>query len=267
MDERAATDELTQLFAISYSLSLSLLYNSPLDDGMLINNRQVKWREIEISQLVTAEPNWVFLHYAFFSAVYRHAVYTRPPLFILLRGAYCTIKPAILLLCDGRKLLKHGPAWFLCVFPSPLLRFPGEDRFISALKSKGKHSCFGPVLSVVALASASHNESLKCERLKMQKHRRRPDTCHPFHPEVWLSHTHTGTCLPLCSIETSAVLLFPHSPGERNGVRRSHTSRSLCHGDAVLRPPRSSLQVTRAGSTVNMSTWMGLVQHAKVEKK
>ncbi|XP_056432369.1 voltage-dependent calcium channel subunit alpha-2/delta-3-like [Gadus chalcogrammus] len=28
-----------------------------------------------------------------------------------------------------------------------------------------------------------YNESLKCERLKFQKDRRRPDTCHPFHPE------------------------------------------------------------------------------------
>ncbi|KAL6456541.1 hypothetical protein SRHO_G00333390 [Serrasalmus rhombeus] len=35
----------------------------------------------------------------------------------------------------------------------------------------------------VLLNLAAHNESLKCERLKLQKHRRRPDTCHPFHPE------------------------------------------------------------------------------------
>uniref|UniRef100_A0AAR2JJC7 VWFA domain-containing protein n=1 Tax=Pygocentrus nattereri TaxID=42514 RepID=A0AAR2JJC7_PYGNA len=29
----------------------------------------------------------------------------------------------------------------------------------------------------------AHNESLKCERLKFQKDRKRPDSCHPFHPE------------------------------------------------------------------------------------
>lgn len=29
-----------------------------------------------------------------------------------------------------------------------------------------------------------HNESLKCERLKSQKIRRRPESCHGFHPEV-----------------------------------------------------------------------------------
>ncbi|POI32700.1 hypothetical protein CIB84_003548 [Bambusicola thoracicus] len=28
-----------------------------------------------------------------------------------------------------------------------------------------------------------HNESLKCERLKSQKIRRRPESCHGFHPE------------------------------------------------------------------------------------
>ncbi|KAL7399060.1 hypothetical protein ABVT39_019430 [Epinephelus coioides] len=46
-----------------------------------------------------------------------------------------------------------------------------------------KTPCGGYTLSVIALTSAAHNESLKCERLKMQKDRRRPDTCHPFHPE------------------------------------------------------------------------------------
>lgn len=59
--------------------------------------------------------------------------------------------------------------------------------FHGALKDKHssrKTPCREYKLSVVALTSAAHNESLKCERLKMQKDRRRPDTCHPFHPEV-----------------------------------------------------------------------------------
>lgn len=33
---------------------------------------------------------------------------------------------------------------------------------------------------------SQHNESLKCERLKAQKIRRRPESCHGFHPEVSL---------------------------------------------------------------------------------
>ncbi|GAA6095512.1 voltage-dependent calcium channel subunit alpha-2/delta-3 isoform X1 [Tachysurus ichikawai] len=39
------------------------------------------------------------------------------------------------------------------------------------------------LLHVFSLTPNAHNESLKCERLKLQKDRRRPDTCHPFHPE------------------------------------------------------------------------------------
>lgn len=35
--------------------------------------------------------------------------------------------------------------------------------------------------------SNEHNESLTCERFKYQKDRRRPDSCHPFHPEVQLA--------------------------------------------------------------------------------
>uniref|UniRef100_A0A8C5H7L4 VWFA domain-containing protein n=1 Tax=Gouania willdenowi TaxID=441366 RepID=A0A8C5H7L4_GOUWI len=35
----------------------------------------------------------------------------------------------------------------------------------------------------ISLTSVAHNESLKCERLKIQKDRRRPDSCHPFHAE------------------------------------------------------------------------------------
>lgn len=34
------------------------------------------------------------------------------------------------------------------------------------------------------LNSLAHNASVKCERMRSQKLRRRPDTCHAFHPEV-----------------------------------------------------------------------------------
>lgn len=36
----------------------------------------------------------------------------------------------------------------------------------------------------VILNSLAHNTSVKCERMRSQKLRRRPDTCHAFHPEV-----------------------------------------------------------------------------------
>ncbi|KAJ8016016.1 hypothetical protein DPEC_G00002740 [Dallia pectoralis] len=57
-----------------------------------------------------------------------------------------------------------------------------------------------------SLTPIAHNESLKCERLKFQKDRRRPDSCHPFHPEensmecggtVFLSPSVTTTLLCL----------------------------------------------------------------------
>lgn len=39
-----------------------------------------------------------------------------------------------------------------------------------------------PALPV--LNSLAHNASVKCERMRSQKLRRRPDSCHAFHPEV-----------------------------------------------------------------------------------
>lgn len=30
----------------------------------------------------------------------------------------------------------------------------------------------------------AHNASVKCDRMRSQKLRRRPDSCHAFHPEV-----------------------------------------------------------------------------------
>uniref|UniRef100_A0A674MQ83 Calcium voltage-gated channel auxiliary subunit alpha2delta 3 n=1 Tax=Takifugu rubripes TaxID=31033 RepID=A0A674MQ83_TAKRU len=61
---------------------------------------------------------------------------------------------------------------------------------------------------IVALASASHNESLKCERLKMQKHRRRPDTCHPFHPEENAMECGGAACLVPSAVATLFAVLL-----------------------------------------------------------
>ncbi|KAG2471196.1 CA2D4 protein, partial [Polypterus senegalus] len=50
-------------------------------------------------------------------------------------------------------------------------------------------SIFPPVTlqakeSSVSLNHCVHNASVKCERMRSQKTRKRPDTCHSFHPEV-----------------------------------------------------------------------------------
>uniref|UniRef100_A0A8C4YI84 Calcium voltage-gated channel auxiliary subunit alpha2delta 4 n=1 Tax=Gopherus evgoodei TaxID=1825980 RepID=A0A8C4YI84_9SAUR len=44
--------------------------------------------------------------------------------------------------------------------------------------------CFCPYLNAVDLNGNTHNASVKCDRMRSQKLRRRPDTCHAFHPEV-----------------------------------------------------------------------------------
>uniref|UniRef100_A0AAQ4QL88 Calcium voltage-gated channel auxiliary subunit alpha2delta 3 n=1 Tax=Gasterosteus aculeatus aculeatus TaxID=481459 RepID=A0AAQ4QL88_GASAC len=63
-------------------------------------------------------------------------------------------------------------------------QIPSSNLFMVVVDNKCDCSTFeGYTLSVIDLTSAAHNESLKCERLKTQKDRRRPDTCHPFHPE------------------------------------------------------------------------------------
>ncbi|VTJ63285.1 Hypothetical predicted protein, partial [Marmota monax] len=38
-------------------------------------------------------------------------------------------------------------------------------------------------ITMAPIEISQHNESLKCERLKAQKIRRRPESCHGFHPE------------------------------------------------------------------------------------
>uniref|UniRef100_A0A6Q2YRV1 VWFA domain-containing protein n=1 Tax=Esox lucius TaxID=8010 RepID=A0A6Q2YRV1_ESOLU len=39
------------------------------------------------------------------------------------------------------------------------------------------------ISTISILNTSAHNESLKCDRLKFQKDRKRPESCHPFHPE------------------------------------------------------------------------------------
>lgn len=64
----------------------------------------------------------------------------------------------------------------------------------------------------ICLNYSQHNESLKCERLKAQKIRRRPESCHGFHPEV--------------SQKTFPFLLFPSDlPWESHHGQRTITSK------------------------------------------
>ncbi|KAI1234430.1 Voltage-dependent calcium channel subunit alpha-2/delta-3, partial [Lamprotornis superbus] len=57
-------------------------------------------------------------------------------------------------------------------------QIPSSNLFMVVVDNE----CFSSLLNCLV-----HNESLKCERLKSQKIRRRPESCHGFHPE----NTHT----------------------------------------------------------------------------
>uniref|UniRef100_A0A3Q2XMG7 Voltage-dependent calcium channel alpha-2/delta subunit conserved region domain-containing protein n=1 Tax=Hippocampus comes TaxID=109280 RepID=A0A3Q2XMG7_HIPCM len=61
-----------------------------------------------------------------------------------------------------------------CIKSFVIQQIPSSNLFMVVVDNK---------CDCTALTFPSHNESLKCERLKTQKDRRRPDTCHPFHPE------------------------------------------------------------------------------------
>uniref|UniRef100_A0AAY4A3X8 VWFA domain-containing protein n=1 Tax=Denticeps clupeoides TaxID=299321 RepID=A0AAY4A3X8_9TELE len=66
--------------------------------------------------------------------------------------------------------------------------------------------------SLFVLNLCEHNESLKCDRLKFQKERKKPESCHPFHPQenpmecgaaANLYPRHTAVLLTLLTILTT----------------------------------------------------------------
>ncbi|KAK1799584.1 hypothetical protein P4O66_000465 [Electrophorus voltai] len=55
----------------------------------------------------------------------------------------------------------------------------------------------------------THNESLKCDRLKFQKDRKRPDSCHPFHPEEnAIECGSAGTLSPMLGAALLSLMIF-----------------------------------------------------------
>uniref|UniRef100_A0A8C5BE17 Calcium channel, voltage dependent, alpha2/delta subunit 3 n=1 Tax=Gadus morhua TaxID=8049 RepID=A0A8C5BE17_GADMO len=60
--------------------------------------------------------------------------------------------------------------------------------------------------SSVCLNRFVHNESLKCDRLKFQKDRKKPESCHPFHPEE--NAMECGSATGLSSTLTAPRQLF-----------------------------------------------------------
>ncbi|KAL1021618.1 hypothetical protein UPYG_G00015610 [Umbra pygmaea] len=88
-----------------------------------------------------------------------------------------------------------------CIKSFVIQQIPSSNLFMVVVDNK-----------LCSLTVAAHNESLKCDRLKFQKDRRRPDSCHPFHAEE--NSMECGAALGLYPSLTATLLcmllvLFP----------------------------------------------------------
>ncbi|XP_052330531.1 voltage-dependent calcium channel subunit alpha-2/delta-3-like [Oncorhynchus keta] len=91
-----------------------------------------------------------------------------------------------------------------CVRSFVIQQIPSSNLFMVVVDNKCDCSSTLPVS--MDPIEIMYNESLKCDRLKFQKDRKRPESCHPFHPEenamecggaAGLSAPLTGALLPL----------------------------------------------------------------------
>ncbi|KAM4582946.1 voltage-dependent calcium channel subunit alpha-2/delta-3-like [Fundulus diaphanus] len=68
-----------------------------------------------------------------------------------------------------------------CVRSFVIQQIPSSNLFMVVVDNKCDCSIVPPV--TMDPIEIIHNESLKCDRLKLQKDRKKPESCHPFHPE------------------------------------------------------------------------------------
>ncbi|XP_051528530.1 voltage-dependent calcium channel subunit alpha-2/delta-3-like isoform X7 [Myxocyprinus asiaticus] len=68
-----------------------------------------------------------------------------------------------------------------CIRTFVIQQIPSSNLFMVVVENKCDCSSTPPV--TMEPIEIIYNESLKCDRLKFQKDRRRPQSCHPFHPE------------------------------------------------------------------------------------
>uniref|UniRef100_A0AAQ6AMA2 VWFA domain-containing protein n=1 Tax=Amphiprion ocellaris TaxID=80972 RepID=A0AAQ6AMA2_AMPOC len=84
-------------------------------------------------------------------------------------------------------------------------QIPSSNLFMVVVDTK---SCS----AVYILDTFEHNESLKCDRLKFQKDRKKPESCHPFHPEV---RGHGFLCMCPCDSLATCPLPLPQVSWDR----------------------------------------------------
>ncbi|XP_061553313.1 voltage-dependent calcium channel subunit alpha-2/delta-3-like isoform X5 [Phycodurus eques] len=97
-----------------------------------------------------------------------------------------------------------------CIKSFVIQQIPSSNLFMVVVDNKCDCSMFEPI--TMDPVEIMYIESLKCERLKMQKDRRRPDTCHPFHPEensMECGGAHTLTSSFSATLLCLLLALFP----------------------------------------------------------
>ncbi|XP_077948013.1 voltage-dependent calcium channel subunit alpha-2/delta-3 [Gasterosteus aculeatus] len=89
-----------------------------------------------------------------------------------------------------------------CIRSFVIQQIPSSNLFMVVVDNKCDCSSSPPV--TMDPNEIMYNESLKCDRLKFQKDRKKPDSCHPFHPEE--NAMECGSATRLSSPLTAALL-------------------------------------------------------------
>ncbi|XP_070758206.1 voltage-dependent calcium channel subunit alpha-2/delta-3 [Enoplosus armatus] len=89
-----------------------------------------------------------------------------------------------------------------CIRSFVIQQIPSSNLFMVVVDNKCDCSSAPPV--TMDPIEIMYNESLKCDRLKFQKDRKKPDSCHPFHPEE--NAMECGSATRLSSPLTAALL-------------------------------------------------------------
>uniref|UniRef100_A0A3P9NG65 Voltage-dependent calcium channel alpha-2/delta subunit conserved region domain-containing protein n=1 Tax=Poecilia reticulata TaxID=8081 RepID=A0A3P9NG65_POERE len=90
-----------------------------------------------------------------------------------------------------------------CVSSFVIQQIPSSNLFMVVVDNKCDCNNIDPV--TMDPIEIKYNESLKCDRLKLQKDRKKPESCHPFHPEENAMECGSASRLSVCL----AVNLLP----------------------------------------------------------
>uniref|UniRef100_A0A4W6ESD3 Calcium channel, voltage dependent, alpha2/delta subunit 3 n=1 Tax=Lates calcarifer TaxID=8187 RepID=A0A4W6ESD3_LATCA len=95
-----------------------------------------------------------------------------------------------------------------CIRSFVIQQIPSSNLFMVVVDNKCDCSSAPPVtmdpIEIMYILSKRNIDSLKCDRLKFQKDRKKPESCHPFHPEE--NAMECGSATRLSSPLTAALL-------------------------------------------------------------